>query len=518
MNSLACAFCVKENTSECGFRIEVCSSTREIRSMRRFIASLIVLVAVLLAVSSVRGQTVAEHPRVKQTLNLLRVWLDAQRAYQQIPGVSAAVVYDQQLLWSAGFGYADLSRKTPATPSTIYSICSISKLFTGIGVMQLRDEGKLRIDDPVARYIPWFKIKRSDPLGPEITIEGLLTHSSGLPRESDFPYWTGPEFNFPTREQVKERLASQETLYPAETYFQYSNLGLTLAGELVASVSGEPYETYVTKHILGPLGLKSTTPELPQKERGGRLATGYSALLRDGTRVPVPFFMARGIAPAAGYASTAEDLAQFAAWQFRVLERKGGEEVLKANTLREMQRVHWVDPDLETMWGLGFSVSKNDGKVFVGHGGSCPGFRTQLLLKPDEKLATIFLANAQGVYTGEFVQQMYNIVAPAIKAAGKPATSEAVQPPPNLSRYAGTYESGFGGEIAIVEWEDGLATLSLPTMDPVRGLAKLKKVGEHTFRRIRKDEALGETLVFEVGSEGRAVRVIWNSNQYRRVR
>ncbi len=84
-------------------------------------------------------------------------------------------------------GYADVSRKTPATPSTIYGICSISKLFTSIGVMQLRDEGKLRIDDPVARYIPWSKIKRSDPLGPEIKIEGLLTHSSGLPRESDFP-------------------------------------------------------------------------------------------------------------------------------------------------------------------------------------------------------------------------------------------------------------------------------------------------------------------------------------------
>ena len=482
-------------------------------------ANLIVVVVVLLGPSSsVTGQSVDQHPRVKQALNLAQVWLDAQRAYQQIPGVSAAVVYDQQLLWSAGFGYADVSRKTPATPSTIYSICSISKLFTSIGVMQLRDEGKLRIDDPVARYIPWFKIKRSDPLGPEITIEGLLTHSSGLPRESDFPYWTGPEFAFPTREQVKERLASQETLYPAETYFQYSNLGLTLAGELIASVSGEPYEAYVGKRILQPLGLKSTTSEIPEKERGGRLATGYSALRRDGTRVPVPFFRARGIAPAAGYASSAEDLARFASWQFRVLERKGGEEVLRSNTLREMQRVHWVDPDLETMWGLGFSVSRSEGKVFVGHGGSCPGFRTQLLLKPDEKLATIFMANAQGVNTGEFVQQMYNIVAPAIKAAGKPATNEAGQPQANLARYTGTYESGFGGEFAIVEWEDGLATLSLPTMDPVRGLIKLKKVSEHTFRRIRKDEALGETLVFELGREGRAVRVIWNSNQYRRVR
>jgi len=482
-------------------------------------ANLVVLVVVLLSVSATAtGQSVGENRRVKQTLNLLQVWLDAQRAYQQIPGVSAAVVYDQQLLWSGGFGYADLSRKTPATPSTIFSICSISKLFTSIGVMQLRDEGKLRIDDPLARYIPWFKIKRSDPLGPEITIEGLLTHSSGLPRESDFPYWTGPEFAFPTREQVKERLASQETLYPAETYFQYSNLGITLAGELIASVSGEPYETYIGKRILDPLGMKSTTPEIPEKERGGRLAMGYSALRRDGTRVPVPFFMARGIAPAAGFASSAEDLARFASWQFRVLDRKGGEEVLRSNTLREMQRVHWADPDLETLWGLGFSVTRSEGKVFVGHGGSCPGFRTQLLLKPDEKLATIFMANAQGVNTGEFVQQMYYIVAPAVKTAANPTTNEAGKPQLDLAKYTGIYESGFGGETAIVEWEDGLAALSLPTMEPVKGLTKLKKVGEHSFRRIRKDEALGETLVFEMGAEEKAVRLTWHSNQYRRVR
>jgi CubicO group peptidase (beta-lactamase class C family) len=486
--------------------------------MRRLSTPLSLIVILLVASSPAGAQSVADHPRVKQALNLLQVWLDAQRAYQQIPGISAAVVYDQQLLWSGGFGYADIERKRPATAETIYSICSISKLFTSIGVLQLRDEGKLRLDDPVARHIPWFKIKRSDPQGPEITIEGLLTHSSGLPRESDFPYWTGPDFTFPTREQIMERLAGQETLYPAETYFQYSNLGITLAGELIRSASGEPYEAYVRRRILDPLGLKSTTSEMPEKERGGRLATGYSALLREGTRVAVPFFMARGIAPAAGYASSVEDLARFASWQFRVLDRRGGEEVLKSNTLREMQRVHWADPDLETMWGLGFSVWRNDGKVFVGHGGSCPGFRTQLLLKPDEKLATIFMANAQGVNTADFVQRMYDIVAPTIKAALKPSASGGQQPKSGLAGYAGSYESGFGGEVAVVEWEDGLAALSLPTMDPVRGLIKLKKVGEHTFRRIRKDEALGETLVFEVGPDGRAVRMIWHSNNYRRTR
>jgi CubicO group peptidase (beta-lactamase class C family) len=459
---------------------------------------------------------VTDHPRVKQALSLLEVWLEAQRAYQQIPGMSAGVVYDQQLLWSGGFGHADVERKVRATPETIYSICSISKLFTSIGVMQLRDAGKLRLDDPVARHIPWFKIKRSDPQGPEITIEGLLTHSSGLPREADFPYWTGPEFTFPTREQIKERIAGQQTLYPAERYFQYSNLGITLAGELITSASGDDYESYVRARVLDPLGLKSTTSEMPEKERGGRLATGYSALRRDGKRVPVTFFMARGISAAAGYASTVEDLARFASWQFRVLDRKGGEDVLKSNTLREMQRVHWVDPDLETMWGLGFSVWKSEGKAFTGHGGSCPGFRTQLLLKPDEKLATIIMANAQGVNTTEFAQRVYEIVAPAVKAAAKPAPSEASKQKDELARYAGTYESGFAGEIAIVEWEDGLAALSLPTMDPVRGLMKLKKAGEHTFRRIRKDETLGEALVFEMGADGRAARMVWHSNQYRR--
>ena len=138
-----------------------------------------------------------------------------------------------------------------------------------------------------------------------MTIEGLLTHASGLPRESDYPYWSPPEFRFPTHEQIVERIGSQPALYSPETNFQYSNLGLTLAGEVVAATSGMPYERYVRSNILQPLGLSSTTPEMPESERGKRLATGYSALDREGRREPTPFFTARGIAPAAGYAPVA---------------------------------------------------------------------------------------------------------------------------------------------------------------------------------------------------------------------
>jgi CubicO group peptidase (beta-lactamase class C family) len=464
---------------------------------------------------AIDDRRLAEHSRVAQALELARVWLEAQRAYDQIPGVSAGVVYDQQMVWSSGFGFADPVRRVAADSRTIYSICSISKLFTSIGVLQLRDAGKLRLDDPVGRHLSWFKIRRPAD-APEITIEGLLTHASGLPRESDHPYWTGPEFAFPTREQIIERIANQETLYPAETYFQYSNLGLTLAGEVLAAASGQSYADYVQRNILDPLGLRSTTPEMPERERGGRLAVGHSAFTREGARVPMPFFTARGIAPAAGYASTVEDIGRFASWHFRLLAR-GGSEVLRAHTLREMQRVHWVDPDFETTWGLGYSVWRNDNKTFVGHGGSCPGFRTQLLLKPDEKVATVFMANAQGVNTTQFAQRIYDIVAPAIKVAVKD-TVKLRPVDTTLARYVGTYAAGFAGETAVVQWEDGLATLGLPTMEPVRGLTKLRKVGEHTFRRVRRDDTLGETIVFEMGPDGRPTRLVWHSNNYRRVR
>jgi CubicO group peptidase (beta-lactamase class C family) len=444
---------------------------------------------------------IGEHPRVKQALAAAATWLEAQRAYEQIPGVSAAIVHDQQVLWSGAWGAAEREKNRPATVDTIYSICSISKLFTSLAAMQQRDAGALRLDDPVVRHLPWFALAKTEGEG-EVTIEGLLTHASGLPRESDHAYWTGPGFAFPTREEIRERLAGQSPLYPPETYFQYSNLGMALLGEVVGAVTGEPYERYVRRSILEPLGLASTFPEMPAEERGQRLAVGYSAKDREGRRAPVAFFQARGIAPAAGYASTALDLARFAAWHFR-LRANGGSEVVKATTLREMQRLQWADPDLESRWGFGYAIWRSDSQTFVGHDGSCPGFRTALLMNNDQQLATVFMANAQGVDANRFTQQMHDLVAPAVKAAIK-ETAAPKPPDPGLERYRGVYASGFAGEVAVFPWEDGLGMITLPNPEPARGITKLVPAGEHAFRRRRSDEKLGEEIVFELGPDGRA--------------
>jgi CubicO group peptidase (beta-lactamase class C family) len=454
--------------------------------------------------------SLAQHPRVREALHLLDVWVDAQRAYQQIPGVSVAVQHDQELLWAKGFGFGDRDAKTPATPETIYSICSISKLFTSVGMMQLRDAGRLRLDDPVSTHLEWFDIQDKYPDAPPVTVQGILTHSSGLPRESDYPYWSPPDFPFPTREQVMERVSNQEELYPAFEYFQYSNLGLSLAGEIVAAASEQPYADYIRASILHPLGMSSTYSDIPVAEHGRRMAKGYSSMTREGTRPPVAVFQARGIAPAAGFASTVTDLAKFAAWQFRVLA--GESDLLARNTLREMYRVHWLDPDWDTKWGLGFATWRNDDKTYVGHGGSCPGYRSHLSIEPMGKVATVFMSNAGGVNSGLFTRRAQEIMGPAIAATLDTNHVEQATDA-SLEIYAGTYdESPWWGESAVVLWKGSLAVLSLPTDNPLESLTELRQTGEHTFRRVRDDKTLGEEIRFDIGPDGRASRMWQHSN------
>jgi CubicO group peptidase (beta-lactamase class C family) len=473
----------------------------------------VLLLAVLAAPAPA---AVASDPKVKEAVELATAWLEAQAAYQQIPGLSASIVQDQSVVWSGGFGVSDRKSGRAADADTLYSICSVSKLFTSVALLQQRDAGKLRLDDPVAKHLSWFRLAKNEGEG-DVTLEGLLTHASGLPRESDFPYWKG-DFSFPTREQIQKRLPEQPALFEPERHFQYSNLGLTLAGEVAAAAAAAPYATLVKSRILDPLGMKDTYTEMPEAEWGQRLAIGYSARSREGTRAALPFFRTNGIAPAAGFASTANDLGRFASWQFRLLSL-GGDEILKATTLREMQRVHWMEPGVPDLtWGLGFELWRDGEKDFAGHGGSCPGYRTQFLLQPDDRIAVVVLANAQSVDVDGFAQRVYDLVAPALRAAAKdPGKAKAADA--SLQKYAGAYEEfPWGGETLVRPWEDGLAFLSVPTDQPKKELVRFKKSGENRFRRVRKDDSLAEEIVFEIGPDGRATSYVRHSNPSKRVR
>jgi CubicO group peptidase (beta-lactamase class C family) len=456
---------------------------------------------------------VRSSPDVRGALRTIDAWLEGVQIYQRIPGLSAGLVHGSDLIWQGSYGLSNLATKRPADVDTLYSICSISKLFTSIAVLQLRDAGKLSLRDPVDQHLEWFDIHQNFPDRGPVTIEGLLTHSSGLPREADFPYWNAPDFVFPTREQIIERLAEQSTLYPSRDLFQYSNLALTLAGEIVQEVSGQPYAEYVQQHILDPLRLENTRSRYPDELRGEQLAVGYSGIHRGGTRDEVAPFFTRGITAAAGFTSSVRDLARFAGWQFRLLEA-GGDEVLSANTLREMQRVHWVDPDWKVTWGLGFEVQRRNDMTFVGHGGSCPGYQTSLAMVPNRRIAAIVLTNAGDAPAENLAINMLRVVAKGLDAAPE-AEPEML---PDLARYEGNYEvRPWGGEVAVRQWGDELALFYSPSNDLMEALFRLRRVDGDRFVRIDDEGKPREPWVFEGFEGGRATRIFVHSIYWSRI-
>jgi len=455
--------------------------------------------------------SIAEHPEVLSNIKLLETWIESQMAYKGWPGMSIGIVYDQTLIWAKGFGYADLEKKTPATPDTIYRIGSNSKMFTSIAILKLRDEGKLQLDDSVEKYLSWFKIKNKYPDAPSITIRHLLTHTSGLPREAAFPYAT--DFKFPTREQIIEKLSEQETIYPPETKWKYSNLALVLAGEIVSAVSGESYAEYIHKEILEPLGMSSTSVILPDEHKN-RLATGYGRRMPDGSRRVMPFSDFKGLTPAGNMSSTVKDLARFVSWQFRLRESSGSE-ILKASTLKEMQRVHWLYPDWKAGWGLGFMIVHKEARDLVGHGGHVGGYQTDISTSPKEKVGVITLVNADDAdpyfdVPGTVVDKAFEWVASAITKAVTPPKSEKADL--KRDKYIGKYRD-IWADYAVLVINSKLVLINPMESDPITSMLTLTPVAEHTFRIDGEGFAeLGELVVFEFGTDGEVMRMKLGEN------
>ncbi len=469
--------------------------------------TMIVMVMALMLAGPVAAEKVPvkDDPGVASSLRLLEQWVASQIAYRGQPGVSMGIVHGGKLIWAKGFGVSDLAAATPATPKTVYRIASITKLFTSTALLQLRDAGKLGLDDPVVKFLPGFKVGNPFPDDPPITVRNLLTHTSGLPGEAAFPYWTDHEF--PSIEAVLAALPTQVKPFATETKYRYSNLGLTIAGQVVEAASGEPFEAYIMKHILEPLGMADTSVlSLPEGRRGG-LAVGYGRRLPDGTRRVLPFTDSKGLTAAANMSSTVEDLARFVAFHLGdgADDRSG---VLKLSTRREMQRVHWLFPSWKGGRGLGFWVRQFDGKALVGHGGWVGGYQTQISFIVEDGIGVIALTNADDGVPSMYLEQAFRVVGPAILKAAAPEPKPAV-PDPSWNAYLGSYTdpADWDVEVMILDGKLYLYNHDYPPEESARGaLAELSPVGPGTFRMTGED-ASGDIVVFETGTDGRVARV-----------
>jgi D-alanyl-D-alanine carboxypeptidase len=445
--------------------------------------------------SSVAG--VGNDAEVLGAERLVSAWIEGQIAYRGLPGVAIGVVSDQELIWSKGFGFADIKAKLPMSATTKFRMASNSKLFTAIAIMQLREEGKLGLDDPVVKYLPWFKAKAAgDDDGP-ITIEQLLSHSSGLQREAG-DHWSS--YNFPTTQELQRLYPERQAAFAPSVRWKYSNLGFAVAGSVVEQVSGQRWADYVEQNIFKPLGMRNSSVD---KNVSG-LAVPYGRRMPDGTREVLPFIDARGMAAATGVTSNVEDMAKFISAQFRRGPR-GGAQIVSSGSWREMLRVRSVEENWTAGTGLGFDVKRVKDKTYIGHGGGYPGNTTQTLIQLDDKVGVIVLTNTSDSYPADIAQQLMATVGQAVAkaAAAKPQT---VAWDPAWERFAGLYR-GPGGDQQVVLLNQKLVIIT-PNGPNLDNPVTLEPLGDGRFRFIAPTGggAVGEVVRFKE-ERGRPMRM-----------
>jgi CubicO group peptidase (beta-lactamase class C family) len=456
-----------------------------------------ILLAVLISTApGASAAGVADHPEVRGAQRLFEAWLLGQMAYRGLPGVVAGVVHDQDLIWARGFGFADLDRRIPMTPATKFRMASHSKLFTATAIMQLREAGKLQLDDPVSKHLPWFRIRPASPDDPPVTVEELLTHSSGLPREAG-PHWSTRDF--PAAGDVRRFVESGQAALPPETRWKYSNLAYTLAGMIVETLSGETWAEYLQKHIFEPLGMADSSVDRPVEG----LATGYGRRMPDGSRARMPFVDARGMAAATGITSTVGDMAKFVALQFR-RGPTGGSQILSTGSLREMHRVRVLENNWQRGSAVGFAVSREKDKVYVGHGGSYFGYKTHTLIQLSDRVGVIVLTNGDDSVPSDLALRLMQTVGEAVAKVTKPP--ESPQWDPSWSRFAGLYRNDWG-DAHVIELDRALVVIDPTAREPLPP-NRLIPIGGDRFRLEASSGgvAVGEVVRF-TEENGRVVRM-----------
>ena len=302
-----------------------------------------------------------------------------------VPGAVCVVVRDGRVLLAEGYGFADLERRTPADPdSTLFRVGSISKLVTATAVMQLAERGRINMNSDVNAYLHHFQLDRSFPQ--PVTIANLLTHTSGFDEWHIGMAARTASGVLPLDRYVAEHAPPR--VHPPGTAFTYSNYAFSLAGHLVSSISGMPFDRYVEHHILEPLGMHASGFRLPP-ELARRAAIGYTYWNGRYEVEPPDHFHGW---PSVDFSTTGMDAAKF---MIAHLEdgRFGSGRILADSSVREMHRQHFtLDPRLPGV-AYGFRERLGNGIRVLEHGGAVSGHTGLMVLAPEEKWGLFIACN-----------------------------------------------------------------------------------------------------------------------------
>jgi CubicO group peptidase (beta-lactamase class C family) len=423
------------------------------------------------------------------TRALHRIALEKQ-VKGRVPGLYAGVVRGGGLVWHEGIGAADIS--VPQVAPTVddqFMVASNTKTFTAVLVMQLRDEGKLSLDDTLDQHIP-------EVTHPGVTIRQALAHSSGMQREPVGDVWE--TLKNPDREQLVAGFNEAERVHAPHHLWHYSNLVFSMLGELVARIDGREWYASLKARILDPLEMRRTTLG-PM----GSAVTGYYVPPYTDVPVQEPLFDVKALAPCGGLASTPRDMAR---WSAFVAEPAS--EVLSKDTLEEMcepqimiDRQRWTGA-----FGLGFMLLRSGNRTYVGHTGGWPGFITGLFTHRESGTGGLALMNS----TSSPDPAVFAIALADHVIDNDPVEQEVWRPgkevPAELADLVGLwYSEGAPFVFSVKQGRLEARAQALPGHKPS---SVFEKVGDNLYRTLSGREA-GELLRVTRDESGRVTKMNW---------
>ncbi len=319
------------------------------------------------------------------------------------PGYAFGIMLDNHLIYSGGGGYADVKKKIPVTSQSMFRIASITKSFTAMAIIKLRDECKLKLDNPVSLYIPEIITQQLTQDSPEITIRDLLTHSAGFPQDDP---WADRNLHMTDRELIALLIEGASFSNVPGTVYEYSNLAFAILGLIIKQISGISYQEFIAANIWKPLGMEQAAWEFTNISpehlvRGYKQNLDYweeEELLHDGSFSPI-----------GGMIASIESFSRYVAFHQSAWPPRDEVETgpLKRSSIREMHRP-WQFNELNihskhlggqarviiSAYGYGLRwLRDDDGKIYIGHSGGLPGFGCNWFMMPEYGIAAMLFTN-----------------------------------------------------------------------------------------------------------------------------
>jgi CubicO group peptidase (beta-lactamase class C family) len=343
-------------------------------------------------------------------------------ATNRLPGLAVGVWQKGRVVYRAGFGTTALQGGRPVTPATVFHMASVTKPFVATAVVQLVEQGAVSLDQPVTAYLPYFRIQ--GPRAAGMTVRQVLTHTAGLPDVTDY-HWGSPESDDGALERWVKALADSTLIAPPSERWQYSNIGFEVLADLIAKTSGVPFEDYVQRRILTPLGMRKSTLLMTDVD-STLLAFGHEGDSTGAYRQSPRYPYNRRHAASSTLHSNVDDMLRWAAANLAGGTLEGARIVADSSYRELWGRQHDMTAALaarakqagapmpydSVAIGLSWFLPWQGGRRVVFHSGGDEGFRTFLVLAPDREAAVVVMTNGDRADVGELANALLAATAP----------------------------------------------------------------------------------------------------------